>query len=98
MNAVVIMFIDDHKGRFGVEPICNVLTEHCCRIAPQTYHAFKTRPVSARAKRDAELVVLIRDVFSIPADGPRDQWRAEGLAAQRDGVDVARHCRAPLAL
>ena len=26
-------FIDGHKARFGVEPICRVLTEHGCKIA-----------------------------------------------------------------
>jgi hypothetical protein len=27
---VVIVFIDEHKDRFGVEPICRVLSEHGC--------------------------------------------------------------------
>jgi putative transposase len=49
---VVITFIDDHKDRFGVEPICRVLNGHGCQIAPSTYYAGKTRPASARAIRD----------------------------------------------
>jgi putative transposase len=41
-----------------------VLTEHGCKIAPNTYWAARKRPPSARAIRDAELVVEIRRVFS----------------------------------
>src|SRR5690606_12800166 len=45
-TAVVVQFIDDHRDRFGVEPICRVLTEHAVPIAPSGYYAFKTRPAS----------------------------------------------------
>ncbi len=31
-------FIEAHKSRFGVEPICTVLSEHGCPIAPSTYY------------------------------------------------------------
>ncbi|WP_419838162.1 hypothetical protein [Candidatus Poriferisodalis sp.] len=48
-------FIDAHRGRFGVEPICAVLTEHGVGIAPSAYYAAKTRPPSARALRDGWL-------------------------------------------
>jgi putative transposase len=44
-------FIDVHKERFGVEPICRELP-----IAPSTYYARKSRPPSARALRDEALV------------------------------------------
>ena len=56
-------FIDDHRERFGVEPICRVLSEHGCKIAPNTYWSFKKRPASKRAVRDAELKVEIRRVY-----------------------------------
>ena len=49
----MIVYIDGHKDRFGVEPICRVLTGHGCTIAPSTYYARKTRPLSARAIQDA---------------------------------------------
>jgi putative transposase len=46
----VIAFIDAHRDRFGVEPICRVLPiEHGCGIAPNTYWVAKQRPPSARA-------------------------------------------------
>ena len=69
-------FIDDHKGRFGVEPICRVLTAHGVKIAPSTYYAAKTRPASARAVRDALLLVEIVRVFS-------DRDLGRGLAGVR---------------
>lgn len=56
-------FIDAHRVRFGVEPICRVLCEHDCGIAPSTYWAAKKRPLSARAIRDAELRPEIRRVY-----------------------------------
>jgi hypothetical protein len=59
----VIAFIDAHRDRFGVEPICRVLSEHGCGIAPNTYWVAKKRPLSARQVRDWELVVEIRRVF-----------------------------------
>jgi len=93
---VVSAFIDDHKEVFGVEPICRVLTEHGCKIAPSGYYAYKTRPSSARAVRDAELVVKIRQVFfdrtrGRGISGSRKVWRL----LKRDGVDVALHRRTP---
>ena len=42
----MIAFIDDHRGAYGVEPICKVLP-----IAPSTYHAH-----AARARRSDQVV------------------------------------------
>lgn len=44
----------------GVEPICAVLKNAGLQIAPSSYYAAKTRPPSARAIRDAELVEDIK--------------------------------------
>lgn len=33
-TSLVAQFIDDHRDRFGVEPICRVLSEHGVKIAP----------------------------------------------------------------
>jgi putative transposase len=46
----VIAYIDAHRERFGVEPICRAL-----QFAPRTYWAAKARPPCARAGRDEEL-------------------------------------------
>ncbi len=88
---MVVQFIDDHRDRFGVEPICRVLTEHGVKIAPSGYYAFKKRPASARAVSDAELVVQIERVFwdrklGRGISGVRKVWRL----LKREGIIVAR--------
>jgi putative transposase len=75
------MFIDDHRDHFGVEPICRVLTEHGCQIAPSTYYATRSRAPSPRALRDGVLVEQIEAVFLDREQGPRDLRRTEDLAA-----------------
>lgn len=84
-------FIDDHRDRFGVEPICRVLTEHGVKIAPSGYYAFKSRPASARTLRDAELIVEIERVFwdrdlGRGIAGYRKMWHL----LRREGIQVAR--------
>jgi putative transposase len=66
---VVVEFIDTYRVRFGVEPICAVLNEHDCGIAPSTYYAAKTRPRSARAVRDEIVVDHVRRVHGDPKIG-----------------------------
>jgi putative transposase len=84
----VIAFIDVYRVRFGVEPICRVLSEHGCKIAPNTYWVAKKRPPSKRAVRDAELVVEIRRVY----DEHLRVYGADKIWAQlnREGIRVAR--------
>ena len=74
----MVAFIDDHRGIYGVEPICRVLP-----IAPSTYYAHKERerdPAkrSARTRRDAELSQRIRRVWfeNFGVYGARKMWRA----------------------
>jgi putative transposase len=55
-----VTFINGHKDRFGVEPICRVLTEHGVKIAPSTYYAHRIRPASPRTVRDAAVLSEIR--------------------------------------
>jgi transposase InsO family protein len=79
----MIAYIDAHRDRFGVEPICELLP-----IAPSTYHAAKRRPPSARALRDEELKAEIARVHAehFGVYGARKVWRQLG----REGVTVAR--------
>lgn len=84
----MIAFIDDHRGAFGVEPICRVLP-----IAPSTYHAHAAQRLdpakaSARARRDTVLCLAIRRVFDENHGlyGVRKVWRQLG----REGIAVAR--------
>ena len=39
---MIVDYIDQHRDRFGVEPICAAL-----QVAPSTYYAAKSRPPSA---------------------------------------------------
>jgi len=79
----MIAYIDHHKGRYGVEPICRVLP-----IAPSTYHQHTKGPRSARAVRDAQLKVEIRRVHAehFGVFGARKVWRQ----LHREGIAVAR--------
>ena len=54
----MIRYIDTHRDRFGVEPICTTL-----QVAPSTYYAAKARPLCARRLRDEELKVEIGRVW-----------------------------------
>ena len=66
---MVTAFIDDHRDRFGVEPICRVLSGHGCEIAPSSYYGAKSRPLSARAQRDAVVLGHIGRVHGDPRIG-----------------------------
>lgn len=76
-------YIDQHRDRFGVEPICSVL-----QFAPRTYYAAKARPLSARALRDAvlkpEIARVHRENFGVY--GVDKVW----AQLNREGVRVAR--------
>jgi transposase InsO family protein len=86
----MVAYIDAHRDRFGVEPICNVLP-----IAPSTYFRHKVEqrdPTrrSARAQRDEVLQAIIRRIYreNRSVYGPRKIWKQMG----REGLREAR-CR-----
>jgi len=83
-----VRFISEHKGVFGVEPICRVLSEHGCPIAPSTYYDTVRRPRPARAVRDEQLKAAIGRVHAgnFGVYGARKVW----LALNREGTVVAR--------
>jgi putative transposase len=76
-------YIDEHRDRYGVEPICAVLP-----IAPSTYYGRKARPPSARSIRDADLKVHIARVHAenLGVYGARKVWRQ----LHREGIPAAR--------
>jgi putative transposase len=79
----MVTFIDEHRDEYGVEPICAQLP-----IAPSTYYASKTRPLSARAIRDAMLMPILLALFTANYSvyGARKLWKA----ARRAGYDIGR--------
>jgi putative transposase len=58
------------------------------QVAPSTYYASKNRPPSARARRDARLIIEIRRVWeeNYQVYGARKVWRQ----LNREGITVAR--------
>jgi putative transposase len=83
-----VAFIEAHRERFGVEPICRVLSEHGAKIAPNTYWTHKKRPPSKRSVRDGELRVEIQRVY----DANMFVYGAAKIWAQlnAEGIRVAR--------
>ncbi len=84
----MIAFIDDHRGVFGVGPICRVLG-----IAPSTYYAFKAVErdpdlASDRARQDQLDMAAIKQAF----DSSRGRYGARKVWHQlrRSGHDIAR--------
>lgn len=85
---MICAFIDANRDEHGVEPICRVLTEHRCPIAPSTYYDARNRPPSARTLRDEEL----KTVISAAHEENRSLYGAHKIwiALRRKGIDVAR--------
>ena len=81
-------YIDGHRGDFGVEPICRVLTEHGWPVAPSTYYAARSRLPSARATRDAVMlpILVVLWAANYRVYGARKLWKA----ARRAGHDIGR--------
>ena len=76
-------YIEAHKDRVGVEPICTTL-----QVAPSTYYAATSRPPSKRAQSDAELKPEVTRVHAanFGVYGARKLWRQ----LRREGFDVGR--------
>ena len=84
----MIGFIDEYRGLYGVEPICDHL-----QIAPSTYYEHKRREREparwpARARRDEVLKPEIQRVFddNFKVYGVRKVW----IQLHREGFEVAR--------
>ena len=82
------VFIDEHRGSYGVEPICAVLP-----IAPSTYYAHKAMQAdptlrSVRAQRDELLKPESRRVWmqNFQVYGAKKVWKQ----LNREGITVAR--------
>lgn len=84
---MIVAYIDAYKDRFGIEPICRVLTAHGIPIAPSTYHAAQATPVSARDLADAYATNALIDVYKANRlCGVRKLWHA----MRRAGHDIGR--------
>jgi len=84
----MVPFIDEHRERFGVEPMCAVLP-----MAPSTYFRHKSLAAhpeqrSARARHDEPLRAAIQRIWdaNYQVYGPRKVWNE----LRREGHRVAR--------
>jgi putative transposase len=77
----VTAFIDEHRGRFGVEPICQTLD-----VSASAYHQRASGQRSNRAVEDERLLEQIRQVHAANyfAYGYRKMWLALGRAGHED--------------
>jgi putative transposase len=80
---VIVGFIDENRDELGVEPICDAL-----QVAPSTYYAAKTRPLSARSVRDAVMLRVLLALWkaNYSVYGAHKLWKA----ARRAGHDIGR--------
>lgn len=93
---MICRFIAEHRARFGVVPICRVLTEHGANIAPRTFYAWSKRPLSKRALWDATITSVLASYY-VERD-ERGRRKPESLYGslkmwahlQRQGIEVAR--------
>jgi putative transposase len=78
-----VTFIDEHRHRFGVAPICRTIG-----FASSSFYAAKTRAPSRRSVEDERLLEQIRSVHeaNYRAYGARRVWKA----LERQGVAVGR--------
>jgi putative transposase len=80
---MIVEFIDDARGEFGVAPICDAL-----QVAPSTYYSAKTRPLSDRTIRDAVMMPILLALWkaNYSVYGARKLW----IAARNAGHEIGR--------
>ena len=83
-----VAFVDSQREQHGVQPVLQALEQTPAEIAPSTYYAAKTRPASARSRRDQWLTEQIKHVHqdNYGVYGARKIWHE----LHRRGVEVAR--------
>jgi putative transposase len=79
----VTAFIEEHRGRFGVEPICSTLG-----VSASAYYQRASGERSERSREDERLLERIRELHAANyfAYGSRRMWKA----LLRDGEQVGR--------
>jgi transposase InsO family protein len=79
----VSRYLEEHRGRFGVEPICRTLG-----VSASAYYQRKTAARSRRSLEDERLLARIRELHAANyyAYGSRRMW----IALKRAGEPVAR--------
>jgi putative transposase len=96
----MVNYIDAYRGEFGVEPICTVLSEHGCKIAPSTYWSARSRTPSSRAARHAVLMPILLGLWvaNYRVYGARKLWKAARRAGHAVGRDQVAHLMGELGI
>ena len=94
-TSLICTFIAEHRARFGVVPICRVLTEHGCAIAPRTFYAWLNREPSKRALWDMTITEVLAGYYEPDEHGRRAPESLYGSTKMwahlhREGIEVAR--------
>ncbi len=92
---MICAFIDAHRGRFGVAPICRALAAHGLQIAPRTYWAHLSAAPSKRALWDAAITGMLAGIYEPGQGGRRPPESLYGSLKmwahlQRQGIPAAR--------
>ena len=86
-------FVELHRGRFGVAPICRALTSAGLTIAPNTYYAHRRRGPSKRALWDTTITEVLAGFYepdAVDDARPRRLDRDAGDADHGPTVRVVR--------
>ena len=94
-TPLICQFIDVHRDRFGVVPICHALRAHGVQIAPRTYWAHRSAAPSKRALWDAAITEILAGIYESDMNGRRPPECLYGSLKvwahlQRQGIPVAR--------
>ncbi|MGC8481036.1 MAG: IS3 family transposase [Acidimicrobiales bacterium] len=94
-TSMICSFITEHRAFFGVAPICRVLTEYGCKIAPRTYYAHLGRAPSNRSLWETTISEILADYYEPKSDGPRKAESLYGATKmwarlKRQGIPVTR--------
>lgn len=86
---MIVAYICEYRDRFGVEPICAVLSGHGMKIAPSTFYGHLARPVSDAVLAEAYLVNAVVDAHRAnwAVYGVRKMWHALRHAGHQVGRD-----------
>jgi transposase InsO family protein len=94
-TPLICEFIDEHREKFGVVPICRALAVHGVQIAPRTYWAHRLAAPSKRALWDTTITEILAGIYEPDADGKRPPESLYGSLKmwaylRREGLPVAR--------
>ena len=93
--AELCEFIESHRDRFGVAPICRALTSAGLQIAPNTYRTRRRRGISKRALWDTTITEVLAGFYEPDPAGRRPPESLYGSVKMwehlnRQGITVAR--------